>query len=103
MSYFNISKFIKIMQPGLAENNTQEATGRLLLESVTKQDGVLIDVDSKMISNLAKQKTDVHEAIKSASSRQEVIDEAIKYFNTTVVPALSQHTQYDASLSWFFI
>lgn len=95
MSDFNISKFIKIMKTGLAENNTQEAAGRLLLESVTKQDGVLVDVDSKMISNLVKQKKDVHEAIKNASSRPVVIDKAIKYFNETVVPALNPHTSDD--------
>lgn len=95
MSDFNISEFIKIMQEGLAENNTQESTGRLLLESVTQQEGVCVDVNSKMISNLVNQKSEVHDAIKTASSRQEVIDEAIEYFNTTVFPKLSPHTKDD--------
>ncbi|MEG0835383.1 MAG: ATP-binding protein [Christensenellaceae bacterium] len=95
MSDFNISEFIKIMQEGLAENNTQEFAGRLLLESVTQQEGVCVDVNSKMISNIVNQKSEVPYAIKKASSRQEVIDEAIEYFNTTVIPALIQHTQYN--------
>lgn len=64
MSDFNISEFIKIMQEGLAENNTQEFAGRLLLESVTQQEGVCVDVNSKMISNIVNQKSEVPYAIK---------------------------------------
>ncbi|MEG1926416.1 MAG: hypothetical protein RR415_11800 [Ruthenibacterium sp.] len=98
MSEFNISTFISAMQIGLAEDNKQEVAGRLLLEAVAKQDCARVDVDAKMVSNLMKRKADVHEAIKTASARREVIAEAKRYFEDEVMIKLNPHTYGDSCL-----
>ena len=96
MSEFNISAFIKTMQSGLAEEKKQEAAGRLLLNSVAQQSCVHVDVDGKMVTNLVKRNADVHEAIKTAAARQDVIATAIKYFEDEVDSKLNVHTIEDA-------
>jgi len=96
MSEFNISAYIKNMQYGLAEENKQEAAGRLLLNSVAQQSCVRVDVDGKMVTNLVKRNADVHDAIKTAAARQDVIATAIKYFEDEVDSKLNVHTIDDA-------
>lgn len=98
MSEFNISIFIKTMQNGLAEDNKQEAAGRLLLDSVAKQNSVLVDVDGKMITNLVKRKAPVHDAIRTAAAKSEVIKQVIEYYKEIVVKKLNPHTFADACL-----
>lgn len=99
MNEYNISALIKTMQGGLAEDNKQEAAGRLLLNSVACQDLALVDVDGKMITNLVKRKADVHEAIKNAAAKPSVVTAAINYFDREVVPKLNPHTFGDACLA----
>lgn len=98
VSEFNISIFIKTMQSGLAEDNKQEAAGRLLLDSVAKQNSVLVDVDGKMITNLVKRKAPVHDAIRTAAAKPEVIEQVIEYYKEIVVKKLNPHTFADACL-----
>ena len=98
MSEFNISALIKTMQVGLAEDNKQEAAGRLLLNSIAQQDLALVDVDGKMVTNLVKRKTDVHEAIRNAAANTDVVAAAVGYFETEVRPKLNPHTVDDACL-----
>ena len=93
MDKYNISAFILIMQSGLIENNKQEVAGRLLLDSIAM--GEDIDVSKDMISNLVKQKNEVHNKIKKASARPEVITNAIHYFEDVVVPDLNPHLTDD--------
>ncbi len=85
MREFNISSFIKIIQNGLSEDNTQEATGRLLLDSIAKHENVCVDVSGKMITNLVKRKADVHEAIKTAAAKAEITVAVINYFKAEVI------------------
>ena len=94
MINFNISSFLRLMQTGLVENSTQEATGRLLLESI-EVDGGSPDINAKMITNLVKQNNDVLEIIKKASARPEVVTNAIHYFEDIVVPDLNPHLKDD--------
>ena len=98
MSEFNISALIKTMQVGLAEDNKQEAAGRLLLNSVAQHDLALVDVDGKMVTNLVKRKNDVHEAIRNAAANTDVIAAAVQYFDTEVRPKLNPHTVDDVCL-----
>lgn len=98
MNEYNISALIKTMQGGLAEDNKQEATGRLLLDSVAQHSLALVDVDGKMVTNLVKRKAEVHEAIKNAAANQNVIATAVNYFDSVVVPKLNPHTVDDACL-----
>ena len=99
MNEYNISALIKIMQGGLAEDNKQEATGRLLLDSVAQHSLALVDVDGKMVTNLVRRKADVHEAIKNAAANTNVIAAVIHYFDTVVLPKLNPHTFEDACLA----
>lgn len=71
MSEYNVSKLISIMKDGFAD--TQNNTGRILLETVAKHPQVNVDVDDKMISNLVSRKKDVHTAIKSGAGKREVM------------------------------
>jgi hypothetical protein len=48
-----------------------------------------------MISNLVKQKSDVHNKIKKASARPEVIEAAIEYFEAEVVTDLNRNLEDD--------
>lgn len=98
MNEYNVSALIKTMQAGLAEDNKQEAAGRLLLNSVAQHNLALVDVDGKMVTNLVKRKAEVHEAIKNAAANPTVIATAIHYFNNVVVPKLNPHTVDDACL-----
>lgn len=98
MSEFNISALIKTMQVGLAEDNKQEAAGRLLLNSIAQHDLALVDVDGKMVTNLVKRRTDVHEAIRNAAANTDVVAAAVRYFETEVRPKLNPHTVDDACL-----
>lgn len=98
MNEYNISAFITTMKGGLAEDNKQEAAGRLLLNSVAQHNLALVDVDGKMVTNLVKQKAEVHEAIKNAAANQTVIAAAIAYFDNVVVPKLNPHTIDDTCL-----
>lgn len=98
MSEFNISALIKTMQLGLAEDNKQEAAGRLLLNPIAQHDLALVDVDGKMVTNLVRRKNDVNEAIKNAAANSEVIAAAVQYFETEVRPKLNPHTVDDACL-----
>ena len=98
MNEYNISAFITIMKGGLAEDNTQEAAGRLLLNSIAQHDLTLVDVDGKMVTNLVKQKAEVHEAIKNAAANPAVIAATISYFDNVVVPKLNPHTVDDTCL-----
>ena len=91
---YNISSFIRLMQAGLIESNTQEAAGRLLLESI-EIDEELPDITAKVITNLVKRNTDVIEIIKKASTRSEVTANAIHYFEDIVVPDLNPHLKND--------
>lgn len=95
MSDFNISTYVQIMQNGLTEYDKQEKAGRFLLESIAKQDNVLVDISGKMVSNLVKRKNEIHDAIKEASAKPEVIVKAVEYFNKKVVPRLNPHTGND--------
>lgn len=99
MNEYNISALIKTMQGGLAEDNKQEAAGRLLLDSVAQHSLALVDVDGKMVTNLVKRKAEVHEAIKNAAANTDVIATAISYFDTVVLPKLNPHTFDDACLA----
>jgi len=90
---YNISSFIRLMQTYLTENNTQEATGRLLLESIEIQDPP--DINARMITNLVKRNNDVLKIIKKASTKPKVIANAIHYFEDVVVPDLNIHLQDD--------
>src|SRR5665648_550882 len=87
MIEFNISVYIKILQNGLVEHNRQETAGKFLLASINTQNTV--DIDGKMISNLVHRKTEIHDAIKEASTKPEVIAEAVEYFNSEVLPMLN--------------
>jgi len=89
MSSYNISSFISLLRSGLIENNTQEATGRLLLDSVMTDE--YIDIATTMITHLVKQNREVPDTIKKASARPEVITNAIHYFEDVVVPDLNPH------------
>jgi len=93
MGKYDISAFIPIMQSGLIENNKQEAAGRFLIDSIAIGEG--IDVSKDMISNLMKQKNEVHSKIKKASARPEVITNAIHYFEDVVLPDLNPHLTDD--------
>ena len=93
MIEFNISVYIKILQNGLVEHNRQETAGKFLLASINTQNTV--DIDGKMISNLVHRKTEIHDAIKEASTKPEVIAEAVEYFNSEVLPMLNPHTGDD--------
>lgn len=86
MSDFNVSSLIKIMQEGLAE--TQENAGRMILDPVAQQ--VQVDVDGKMITNLVKQRRDVHTEIKNALTRPEVVAKAEAAIIRDVVPKISK-------------
>jgi hypothetical protein len=86
------------MQLGLAEDNKQEAAGRLLLNPVAQHDLALVDVDGKMVTNLVKRKNDVHEAIRNAAANTDVIAAAVQYFDTEVRPKLNPHTVDDVCL-----
>lgn len=100
MSALNIAAYIKIMKQGIQSPNSNEAVANLLLSSITEQEYVLnhgmsVDINPKMVSNLLKQKTDVHQNIKNASVIPAVITETIKYFNTHIVAMLNPHTEDD--------
>lgn len=90
MSEYNVSKLISIMKDGFAD--TQNNTGRILLETVAKHPLVNVDVDDKMVSNLVKRKTDVHTAIKSGAGKREVMkfarDEVTKNVLDRINPLL---------------
>ncbi len=58
----------------------QEASGRLLLNSVVQHNLALADVEGKMVTNLVKRKAKVHEAIKNAAANQTVTATAIRLF-----------------------
>lgn len=93
MARYNISSFMTIMQSGLIENNGQEVAGRLLLDSIARDEEV--DVSKDMISNLVKQKSEVHHKIKKASARPEVMKVVIQYFEKEVVTDLNPNLEDD--------
>ncbi|WP_373486123.1 ABC-three component system protein [Acetobacterium malicum] len=95
MSDFNISTYIRIMQKGLSEFNTQEKAGRFLLDSIAKQDDVFVDITAKMVSNLVNRNKEVHDAIKEAATKQDTITNVIAYFDKKVVSKLNPHTDKD--------
>lgn len=95
MSEYNISFFIKIMQPTLVDISGQEDAARLLLNSIASRDDVLVDINARMVTNLVKRNNEIHDAIKMASSKHEVIDEAINYYETVIIPKLNPHTKED--------
>src|SRR5690625_256897 len=95
MSEYNISFFIKIMQSTLVDISGQEDTARLLLSSIASRDDVLVDINARMVTNLVKRNNEIHEEIKIASSKHEVIDETINYFETDIIPKLNPHTKED--------
>jgi len=77
------------MQDGLVENSTQEAAGRLLLESITINLDSDFDVSKDMISNLAKQKVDVPKKIKNATASKDLISNINLYFEDVVIPDIN--------------
>lgn len=96
MSDYNISSYIITMQNGFAEDNKKEAAGRLLLDTIATQPSVNVDVEAKMISNLRNRKAEIHDAIKTASARQDVITKTVDNFINDVVPKLNPHTYADS-------
>ncbi|MEE0960002.1 MAG: hypothetical protein UH654_08240, partial [Lachnospiraceae bacterium] len=92
-----LASYIKIMQEGFVENNRQESTTRLLLESVINQKNAccVTDLDSKKISNLANRKISVPEDISTASAKKEVIDKVRDYFSTVIMEEINPNTKYD--------
>lgn len=101
MSELNISSFIQTMQQGLVLNDTQEATGLLLLGAINEQEyvkehGFYTDsLSSKKFSQLVKQTAPVPDGIKQASVIPEVINETIDYFREKVLPDLNPHLKED--------
>lgn len=95
MSEYNISFFIKIMQSTLVDISGQEDAARLLLNSIASRDDVLVDINARMVTNLVKRNNEIHEEIKIASSKHEVIDETINYYETDIIPKLNPHTKED--------
>ena len=81
------------MQRGLIENGKQEAAGRLLLDSIAIDEE--IDVSKDMISNLVKQKKEVHNKIKKTSAKSEITEVVIRYFKDEVVTDLNPHLTDD--------
>jgi intein-encoded DNA endonuclease-like protein len=96
MTKYNISSFIPIMQNGLIENSKQEVAGRLLLDSIAIIEE--IDISKDMVSNLVKQKSDVHNKIKKASARPEVMEAAIEYFEGEVLTDLNPNLEDDVCM-----
>ena len=94
MTEFNISIFLQIMQTGLIENNTQIATGILLLESIAIDDEAF-NIDGKMITNLVKRNRDVLDIIKKTSAEPDVITNTVHYFEDIVLPDLNPHLKDD--------
>src|SRR5690625_7568477 len=48
-----------------------------------------------MVTKLVKRNNEIHDAIKMASSKHEVIDETINYYETVIIPKLNPHTKED--------
>ena len=97
MNELVISTYIQIMQDGLVEHRTQEATGRFLLESVAMQEKacVMTDLNSKKISRLVSRKDPVPDDIKQASLKKEIVESVRKYFEDKVLPDINPYTKYD--------
>lgn len=100
MYELNISTYIQIMRKGFINNDGQEAAGKFLLDSINKQQyvcdhGYYSDIGSKKISQLVSQSAPVPDGIKKASQIDEVIREALAYFETKVVADLNPHLKDD--------
>ena len=93
MTEYNISAFIQIMQSGLIENNKKESTGRLLFDAIKTDE--YIDFSATTFTRLINREREVQDLVKTASARPKVIEDAIKYFNSKVVPDLNPHLKED--------
>lgn len=101
MEELNLSSYIKILRPGLKQNDKQESAGRLLLNSINDQDYVInhgyhIDsLSSKKISQLVNQIIPVPDSLRQASMEKTVINQTIDYFRDEVMNDLNPHLKFD--------
>lgn len=100
MKELNISTFIQIMQTGLMDHDGQESAGCFLLDAINDQDyvsehGYWVNLDSKKISRLVSRKDPVPDGIRLASQKEEVIRDALIYFEKEVIPDLNPHVKDD--------
>lgn len=95
MSRLTISSFAKCLKDALQPPNTNEAVIILLFgwvvskESVKDKNGNAVVITSKLVSDLFKQKVNVHKAIKDYLSTQSSVEEAIAHMDEMVIPMIN--------------
>lgn len=99
----NMSSYIDIMRKGLVEHDKQESAGRFLLNAINDQGYVIengfstSNLSPKKISRIVSRDDNVPDGIKQASTKQNVIDDTIKYFRNEVAKDLNPHTLDDTT------
>ena len=101
MNALNLPSFVRTMQGFLVEHDGQEDAFNFLVDSINRQDIVLSDgyseiYSSKRISRIMNYQSPIPDGIKQASSRKDVIDGVLRYFDNTVEPAVNPHLRQDA-------
>ena len=95
MNGLTFSSFVKCVKGALQPPNTNEAVVGLLLdwvvnkETVTDKKGDAVSIDSKLVSNLIRQKVDVPKPIKDFLSTPSAVQETIVHMADIVVPVLN--------------
>ena len=95
MSRLTISSFAKCLKDALQPPNTNEAVINLLFgwvvskESVKDKKDDAVVITSKLVSDLFKQKANVHKAIKDYLSTQSSVEEAIAHMSEMVIPMIN--------------
>lgn len=94
MRIYNASSLIKLMQTGFAE--TQEETGRLLLNTVVEVSGMQANnITGKTITKLVKRTAEVAEDIRSFANQPDFIEKAKPYVSSTIIPRINDLLIHD--------
>lgn len=94
MRIYNASSLIKLMQTGFAE--TQEETGRLLLNTVVEVSGMQANnITGKTITKLVKRTAEVAADIRSFANQPDFIEKAKPYVSSTIIPRINDLLIHD--------
>lgn len=94
MRIYNASSLIKLMQTGFAD--TQEETGRLLLNTVVEVSGMQANnITGKTITKLLKRTAEVAEDIRSFANQTDFIEKAKPYVSSTIIPHINELLIHD--------
>ena len=101
MTRLCFATFFELLQESLLAPNEDIFVGQLLLDPIIDTSNVLdknkniLQVNSKMISKLKKQKSNIHKGVKEASVKKGVILAVIDTFENEIIPVLNPHSKLD--------